>query len=103
MRLLTEVKSALLLDVVVRKSAPIFELLAGEDEALLVGRDTSATIRIVISHRDTICSLDSDSPLLVLNLSLHIVDRVGGLDLEGDGLAGKGLHEDLHAVCAHNR
>ena len=35
-----KVQSALLLDVVVRKRATILELLAGEDEALLVGRDT---------------------------------------------------------------
>ena len=32
-----EVKSRLLLDVVVRKGAAVFELLAGEDQALLVG------------------------------------------------------------------
>ena len=51
-----EVKSRLLLDVVVRESAAILELLAGEDETLLVRGDT----------------------LLVLNLSLHIVDGVGG-------------------------
>ena len=41
-------------------------LLTGEDEALLVGRDS----------------------LLVLDLGLHVVDRVRGLDFEGDGLAG---------------
>jgi hypothetical protein len=35
-----EVESRLLLDVVVRKSAAVLELLAGEDKALLVGRDT---------------------------------------------------------------
>ena len=31
-----------------------------------------------------------------LNLGLHVLDRVGGLDLEGDGLPGEGLDEDLH-------
>lgn len=31
--------------------------------------------------------------LLVLNLALHIVDGVGGLDLKGDGLARQGLNE----------
>ena len=36
----TKVKSALLLNVVVRERATILELLADEDEALLVGRDT---------------------------------------------------------------
>jgi len=33
------VERALLLDVVVRERAAVLELLAGEDEALLVGRD----------------------------------------------------------------
>jgi hypothetical protein len=31
--------------------------------------------------------------LLVLDLALDIVDCVGGLDLEGDGLAREGLDE----------
>ena len=72
-------KSRLLLDVVVAEGAAILELLAGEDEALLVGRDT----------------------LLVLDLGLDIVDRVRRLDLKGDGLAGEGLDENLHGwfVC----
>merc|ERR1712146_524642 len=34
-----EVEGRLLLDVVVRQGAAILELLAGEDQALLVGRD----------------------------------------------------------------
>ena len=34
-----QVEGRLLLDVVVRESAAVFELLAGEDKALLVGRD----------------------------------------------------------------
>ena len=68
-----EVQSRLLLDVVVRKGAAVLELLAGEDEALLIGRDA----------------------LLVLDLGLDVVDGVGGLDVEGDGLAGQGLDENL--------
>lgn len=36
------------------------------------------------------------SPLLILDLGLHIVDSVRGLDLECDGLAGESLYEDLH-------
>ncbi len=41
--------------------------------------------------------------LLVLDLLLDILDGVGRLNLEGDGLAGEGLHEDLHCwllVCS---
>ena len=33
---------------------------------------------------------------LYLNFSFHILDGVGWLNLEGDGLAREGLHEDLH-------
>jgi len=36
--------------------------------------------------------------LLVLDLLLHVLDGVGGFDLEGNGLAGQSLHEDLHDV-----
>ena len=61
-----QVKSGLLLDVVIRQGSAILELLAGEDKTLLVWRDA----------------------LLVLNLRLHIVDGIAGLDLKGDGLAG---------------
>ena len=64
----------LLLDVVVGERAAVLELLAREDEALLIRRNA----------------------LLVLDLRLHVVNRVGRLDLEGDGLAGEGLHENLH-------
>jgi hypothetical protein len=63
--------SSYLLDVVVRKSASILKLLAGEDQSLLVRGNS----------------------LLVLNLGLDIIDRIGGLDLKSDGLARKGLDE----------
>ena len=36
-----QVKSGLLLDVVVAESATVFELLASKDQTLLVGRDTT--------------------------------------------------------------
>ena len=60
-----------LLDVVIAQGASVLQLLAGEDQALLVRRDA----------------------LLVLDLGLDVVDRVAGLDLEGDGLAREGLDE----------
>jgi hypothetical protein len=59
-------KGGLLLDVVVREGATVLQLLASEDQALLVRGNS----------------------LLVLDLALDIVDGVGGLDLKGDGLAG---------------
>ncbi|CAM9833534.1 unnamed protein product, partial [Ectocarpus fasciculatus] len=58
-----QVESRLLLDVVVRQSAAVLQLLAREDQTLLVRRDA----------------------LLVLDLLLHAVDRVGRLNVEGDG------------------
>ena len=72
-----QVESGLLLDVVVCQGAAILQLLAGEDETLLVRGDA----------------------LLVLDLRLHIVDGVRGLHLQGDGLAGEGLDEDLHTTA----
>jgi hypothetical protein len=69
-----EVERGLLLDVVVGQDAAVVQLLAGEDEALLVRRDA----------------------LLVLDLGLDVLDRVRALHLQGDALAGEGLHEDLH-------
>ena len=71
-----EVEGRLLLDVVIRQGAAVLELLAGEDETLLVGRDA----------------------LLVLDLGLDVVNGVRGLDVESDGLARQGLDEDLHGL-----
>jgi hypothetical protein len=68
------VKSGLLLDVVVGESAAVFKLLSGEDEALLIWGDT----------------------FLVLNFGLHVLNGVGGFDVQSDGLASEGLDEDLH-------
>jgi len=68
-----KVKGGLLLDVVVLEGAAILELLACEDETLLVWWDS----------------------FLVLDLGLHGIDGVAGLNLEGDGLPGKGLHKNL--------
>jgi hypothetical protein len=71
-----EVEGRLFLDVVVRKCASVLQLLAGEDETLLVRWDT----------------------LLVLDLLFHLLDGVRGLNLKSDCLAGQCLHEDLHGV-----
>ena len=54
-------KSGLLLDVVIRESTAILELLSGEDETLLIGGNS----------------------LLVLDLSLDVVDGVGGFHIKG--------------------
>ena len=39
-----------------------------------------------------------DLPLLVLNLGLDVIDGIGGLHLEGDGLSGQGFNKDLHSA-----
>jgi len=64
------------LDVIIGKSSTIFQLFAGEDESLLIRGDS----------------------FLILNFLFHILDGVGGLDLQGDGLPGKGFDEDLHVA-----
>merc|ERR1712121_284173 len=73
-----EMESALLLDVVVRQSPAVLQLLASEDEPLLVRGDS----------------------FLVLNLSLHVFDGIRWLNLEGDGLSSEGFHENLHFLCS---
>merc|ERR1711870_222634 len=70
-----EVQGRFLLDVVVRQGAAVLQLLACEDEALLVRRDA----------------------LLILDLCLDIVYGVGSLHIQSDGLAGQCLDKDLHA------
>merc|ERR1711998_83681 len=69
-----EVESRLLLDVIVRKGAAVLELFSGEDETLLI----------------------RGNAFLILDLGLHVVDCVGRLNLQCDGLASQSLNEDLH-------
>ena len=67
----------LLLDVVVAESTAILKLLASEDQALLIGGNT----------------------FLILDLGLHVLDSIGSLHVESDGLASKGLDKDLHGTA----
>merc|ERR1712152_58754 len=69
-----KMKSALLLDVVVREGSSILKLLSSKDQPLLVWGNS----------------------LLVLDLGLDILNGVRGLNLKGDGFPSKGLDEDLH-------
>ena len=73
-----KVKGGFLLDVVVAESPAVLELLSGEDEPLLIGRDA----------------------LLVLDLGLDILNGVAGLDVKSDGLSGECFHKDLHVMFA---
>merc|ERR1712151_558411 len=69
-----EMKSRLLLDVIIRKSATIFQLLSYKDQTLLIWWDT----------------------LLVLDLLLNVVDGVAWLNVKGDSFTCEGFDEDLH-------
>ena len=62
------------LDVVVAQSTAILELFAGENQTLLIWRDS----------------------LLILDLGLDILDSVWRFDLEGNGLTRQGFDENLH-------
>jgi len=69
-------EGGLLLDVVVRKSSAVLELLTSEDKSLLIWWDS----------------------LLVLDLGFDVLNGVRWLDIKGDGLTGEGLDEDLHTT-----
>jgi len=71
-----EVKCRLLLNVVVGESSAVLKLLSSENESLLIWRDT----------------------FLVLDLGLDVLNGITWLDIEGDGLSGEGLDEDLHTT-----
>ena len=68
-----QVEGRLLLDVVVRERAAVLELLAGEDQTLLVGRGA----------------------FLVLDLGLDVLDRVGCTDIERDRHTREGVDKNL--------
>ena len=79
-----QMESALLLDVVVAESPTVLELLPGEDQPLLVWGNTLLVLNKEMSNE----RLDYASKMSAyLNLCLHVLDRVRGLHLEGDGLA----------------
>ena len=71
MKIEDKVESQLLLNVMVQEGAAVLKLLAGKDEALLVGRDA----------------------LLVWNLCFDVVNCVERFDLKEDFLAHKSLYK----------
>ena len=71
-----QVESGFLLDVVIGEGSTVFQLLTSEDKSLLIWRDT----------------------FLVLNLGLDVFDLVTWLNVEGDGLSGQSLDENLHTT-----
>merc|ERR1712054_238496 len=69
-------QSGLFLNVVVRESATILQLLASKDQTLLIRWNA----------------------FFVLDLGLDVINGVACLNVKSDGFAGQGLHEDLHAA-----
>jgi hypothetical protein len=108
-------ESGLLLDVVVSQGAAVLQLLAGEDQTLLIRRDSLLVLHTHIQQQmvtenmsDHIAQLFPHSQFLLsvsalyLNLLLDGLDGVGGLDIQRDGLTREGLHENLHRhLCSH--
>jgi uncharacterized protein (DUF952 family) len=92
-------EGALLLNVIVRKRPSVLQLFSSKDQALLVGRDPT---RLQISMRHLIRTSTANSPLLVLDLCLNIINSITQLDFESDGLSSKCLNEDLPAERKRN-
>jgi hypothetical protein len=84
------VQSRLLLDVVVAQGTAVLELLAGEDETLLVWWDA---LLVYPKISAITYATKNIRHLHTLDLGLDIVNGVRRLHLKGDRLAREGLHE----------
>jgi hypothetical protein len=71
-----KIQCGLLLNVIVKRSAVVFQLLTREDQTLLVRRDT----------------------FLILNFLFDVIDSIELLDIKSDGRTSKCLHKDLHPI-----
>jgi hypothetical protein len=69
-----EMQRRFLLNIVIRKGAPIFQLFAGKNETLLIRRNA----------------------FLVLDLGLDVFNGIRRLDIERNGLARERLDENLN-------
>lgn len=76
-----QMEGRFLLDVVVGESTAIFQLLASEDQSLLIRGNS----------------------FLVLDLLLHIVDGIRRLHIECDSLSRQSFDKDLHDLCSERR
>merc|ERR1719492_685723 len=74
-------QSGFLLDVIIRQSSSIFQLLSREDETLLLRWDT----------------------LFILNLGLDILNGVIRLNIESNRLSGQGFDENLHRTTSQSK
>merc|ERR1712112_811633 len=67
-------ESTFLLNIVIRESSSILQLLSSKDQSLLIWRDS----------------------FLVLDLGLDVFNGIRRFNLEGDGFSSQSLDEDLH-------
>merc|ERR1711887_268090 len=72
-----QMESRLLLNVVVRESSAILKLLASKDKTLLIWRNS----------------------FLILNLLFHVINRIAGFNVQGNGFSCKSLHKNLHTTA----
>merc|ERR1719232_2336932 len=70
-----QMQSRFFLDIIIAQGSAIFQLFSGEDQTLLIWRNS----------------------FFVLDLGLDILDGVRGFDLQGDSFTGQGLDKDLHS------
>jgi len=75
-----QVKGGLFLDVVIRQSSAVLELLSCENQTLLLGRDS----------------------FLILDLGLDVLNGVVCLNVQSDRFTGQGLDEDLHGTTSES-
>jgi len=71
-----QMERGFLLDVVIGKGPAVFQLLTRKDQPLLIRGNS----------------------FFILNLGLHILDGIAGLDFQSDGFSGESLDKDLHAT-----
>merc|ERR1719394_750404 len=76
-----QVKSTLLLNVVLAQSTSIFKLFTSEDQTLLFRWNT----------------------FFILNLRLDILDCVVGFHVKGDGFSSQGFNENLHGTTSQTK
>merc|ERR1712038_553689 len=108
-----KMQSGFLLDVVVRKSSPIFQLFSSKDETLLVWWDSflvlnfcfdifdvvvgkSSSIFQLLSSEDETLLIWWDS-FLVLDFSLNIFDGIRCFNFERNGFSCQSFDKDLHS------
>ena len=75
-----QMKGRFLLDIVIRQSSAILQLLSGKDQSLLI----------------------RGNAFLVLDLLLDVVNGVRSFHFKGDGLASKGLNKNLNITKKNN-